>query len=170
MEEKNDIEMADLTEKCSSIKVFEKKEFPKDSYTKYKELQKQLQLLDIQENFIKEEIQNLKIQYGRAKEEIKVIQGTPLLIGQFTEMIDENYGLVQSSSGSNFCVRILSTISREELKINASVAMHKTSHAIVKVLEPETDSSVQMTKITEKPDVTYQDIGGLDGNYNFYFL
>lgn len=133
-----------------------------DYYTRYKLLQKQLELLEIQEQYIKEETKNLKIQYIRAKEEIKVIQGTPLVIGQFNEMIDENYGLVTSSTGATYCVRVLSTINREDLKTSASVAMHKTSHAVVDVLPPEADSSIQMTKVTEKPDVSYQDIGGLD--------
>ena len=77
-------------------------------------------------------------------------------------MIDENYGLVSSSTGSTYCVRVLSTLNREDLKISASVALHKTSHALVDILPAEADSSIQMTKITEKPDVTYQDIGGLD--------
>jgi 26S proteasome regulatory subunit T3 len=133
-----------------------------DLYTRYKMLQKQLELLEIQEEYIKEETKNLKIQHLRAKEEIKTIQGTPLVIGQFNEMIDEDYGLVTSTTGATYCVRVLSTINREELKTSASVAMHKVSHAVVDILPPEADSTIQMTKVTEKPDVTYQDIGGMD--------
>jgi 26S proteasome regulatory subunit T3 len=133
-----------------------------DLYTRYKMLQKQLELLDIQEEYIKEETKNLKVQFIRAKEEIKVIQSTPLVIGQFNEMIDENYGLVTSTTGATYCVRVLSTINREDLKTSASVALHKTSHAVVDILPPEADSSIQMTKVTEKPDVSYQDIGGMD--------
>lgn len=154
----DDIEMNDanlqLTEQTKPKEV--------DLYTQYKKLQKELELLEIQENYIKEETKNLKVQYSRAKEEIKFIQGTPLMIGQFTEMIDENYALIGSSTGTNYCVRVLSTINREELKMGASVAMHKNTHAVVEILAPEADSTIQMTKITEKPDVTYQDIGGLD--------
>ena len=40
--------------------------------------------------------------------------------------------------------------------------MHKVSHAVVDILPPEADSTIQMTKVTEKPDVTYADIGGMD--------
>ena len=131
-------------------------------YMKYKSLQKELELLEIQENYIKEETQNLKIQYSRAKEEIKTIQSTPLLIGQFNEIIDENYGVISGGSGTAYCARILSTINRELLKTGASIALHKATNAVVDVLPPEADATVQMTKISEKPDVTYQDIGGLD--------
>ena len=38
-------------------------------------------------------------------------------------MIDENYGLVTSTTGSTYCVRVLSTINREDLKTSASVAL-----------------------------------------------
>lgn len=49
-----------------------------------------------------------------------------------------------SFSGSNYYVRILSTIDRELLKPNASVALHKHSNALVDVLPPEADSSIMM--------------------------
>lgn len=48
------------------------------------------------------------------------------------------------NSGSNYYVRILSTIDRELLKPNASVALHKHSNALVDVLPPEADSSIMM--------------------------
>lgn len=59
-------------------------------------------------------------------------------------------------------MRILSTLERELLKPNTSVAIHKHSHSVVDILPSESDSSIQMMHVTEKPDVSYQDIGGLD--------
>ena len=131
-------------------------------YLKYKRLQKELEILEIQENYIKEETLNLKEQYLRAKQEIKTILGTPLMIGNFTEMIDENYALITSSSGIQHCVRVISTLNRENLKTGCSVAMNKVSKSIVDVLPSDADSSVQSKQVSEKPDVSYQDIGGLD--------
>ena len=123
----DDIEMKDET----INEIIKPKEDEK--YIKFKKLQKELELLEIQENYIKEETNNLKEQYSRAKQEIKTILGTPLMIGQFTEMIDENYALVTSNSGNQYCVRVLSTINREDLKQGRSVAMHKTTHSIVDI-------------------------------------
>lgn len=62
--------------------------------------------------------------------------------------------------GSNYYVRILSTIDRELLKPNASVALHKHSNALVDILPPEADSSISMLQADEKPEVSYADIGG----------
>lgn len=39
-------------------------------------------------------MKNLKRELIRAKEEIKRIQSVPLVIGQFNEIIDANYGIV----------------------------------------------------------------------------
>jgi 26S proteasome regulatory subunit T3 len=52
-------------------------------------------------------------------------------------------------AGSNYYVRILSTIDRELLKPSASVALHKHSNALVDVLPPEADSSISMLQAGE---------------------
>jgi len=79
----------------------------------------------------------------------------------FVEMIDQNHAITGSASSGKY-VRVLSTLDREELKPNTQVAVHKHSGAVVGILPPDTDSSVQMLKMTEKPDVSYTDVGGLD--------
>jgi len=131
-----------------------------DLYAKFKSLQQRVEFLDIQEEYIKDEMKNLKRELLRAKDEITRIQSVPLVIGQFNEMIDANYGIVSSTAGSNYYVRILSTLDREALKPNASVALHRHSHSVVDILPPESDSTIQLMQ--EKPDVSYSQIGGND--------
>lgn len=133
-----------------------------DLYVKYKKLQRQLEFLEVQEEYIKDEQKNLKKEYLHAQEEVKRIQSVPLVIGQFLEAVDQNTGIVGSTTGSNYYVRILSTIDRELLKPSSSVALHKHSNALVDVLPPEADSSITMLQADEKPDVMYSDIGGYD--------
>lgn len=59
-------------------------------------------------------------------------------------------------SGSNYYVRILSTLNRELLKPSSSVALHRHSNALVDILPPEADSSISLLGDNEKPNVTYQ--------------
>jgi len=133
-----------------------------DLYKRLKQLEKELEFHDIQVEYIKYEQKNLKREHSRAKEEVKRIQSVPLVIGQFLEMIDAHTGIIGSTTGSSYYVRILSTIDRELLKPSASVALHRHSNALVDVLPPEADSSIQLLAASEKPDVTYSDIGGMD--------
>ncbi|RWW77746.1 hypothetical protein BHE74_00014070 [Ensete ventricosum] len=126
-----------------------------DLYGRLKSLQRQIEFIDIQEEYVKDELKNLKREHLRAQEEVKRIQSVPLVIGQFMEMVDQNNGIVGSTTGSNYYVRILSTINRELLKPSASVALHRHSNALVDVLPPEADSSISLLSQSEKPDVTY---------------
>jgi 26S proteasome regulatory subunit T3 len=105
-----------------------------DLYMKLKTLQRHLEFLALQEEYIKDEQKNLKRELIRAQEEVKRIQSVPLVIGQFLEPIDQYTGIVGSTSGSNYVVRILSTIDRELLKPSSSVALHRHSNALVDVV------------------------------------
>lgn len=133
-----------------------------DLYVRYKTLERQSEFLEIQESYVKDEMKSLKRELLHAQEEVKRIQSVPLVIGQFLEMVDASTGIVGSTTGSNYYVRILSTINRELLKPSSSVALHRHSHALVDILPPEADSTISMIGADEKPDVTYSDIGGLD--------
>lgn len=133
-----------------------------DVYTELKQLQRQHELLEIQEEYVKDEMKSLKRELLHAQEEVKRIQSVPLVIGQFLEMVDASTGIVGSTTGSNYYVRILSTLNRELLKPSSSVALHRHSNALVDILPPEADSTISMVADGDKPDVSYSDIGGLD--------
>ena len=147
-----------VTEKAALLQEMQEDDY----YVKYKKLARHLEMLDIQEGYIKDEQLNLKRELIRAQEEVKRIQSVPLVIGQFLEPIDQHTGIVGSTTGSNYIVRILSTLDRELLKPSSSVALHRHSNALVDILPPEADSSINMLGADEKPDVTYQDVGGMD--------
>jgi 26S proteasome regulatory subunit T3 len=133
-----------------------------DLWLKHKKLHRQLEHTDVMEDYLKLEIRSLEKELLHAQEEVKRIQSVPLVIGQFLEAVDQDHAIVGSTTGSNYYVRILSTLDRELLKPGCSVALHKYSNALVDVLPPEADSSIQMLRPDEKPDVSYNDIGGLD--------
>lgn len=64
-------------------------------------LQRQLEFLEVQEEYIKDEQKNLKKEYLHAQEEVKRIQSVPLVIGQFLEAVDQNTGIVGSTTGAD---------------------------------------------------------------------
>ncbi|KAK6090689.1 hypothetical protein P3W45_000412 [Vairimorpha bombi] len=128
----------------------------------YKEKEKEYKLLSLREEYVRKEIEILKREERHAKEEINRVKSVPLIMGQFLEPIDSNTAIVGSTAGSNYVVKILSTVDRELLKPNTTVALHRHSSAIVDVLPPEADSAIPVMADNEKPDVTYADVGGLD--------
>ena len=109
------------------------------------------------EEYLKEEMRNLRQEYIHAQNEVKRIASIPLMIGHFLEGIDATTCIVAPTSGQNFYVRILSTVDREKLKPSAAVCLHKFSHSLVDVLPPESDSSIQDRFDSEKPDFSIID-------------
>ncbi|ORE00146.1 PRS6B [Hepatospora eriocheir] len=132
------------------------------SYVEYKDRNERLKQLDIKEKYLTKDVEYLKNELGRAREELKRVKSVPLLVGQFLEAVDKNTAIIGSSTGVNLVVRILSSVDVELLKPNTSVALHRHSSAIVDVLPPELDSTIPVLGDHEKTDVTYDDIGGLD--------
>ena len=133
-----------------------------DLYSRVKRLEKQHELLAIQEEYVKDELRHLRRELLHAQEEVKRIQSVPLVLGSFLEAVDENYVIVSSTTGSNSYVRCLSTVNRELLKPNSTVALHRHSSALVDTLPPESDTTVAILDRSERPNVTYADVGGLD--------
>ncbi|KAI3964841.1 hypothetical protein MKW92_047428 [Papaver armeniacum] len=101
--------------------------------------------------------------YLEHRKKLKGFNQFRLLLVNLWEMVDQNNGIVGSTTGSNYYVRILSTINRELLKPSASVALHRHSNALVDTFfASEADSSISLLSQSEKPDVSYNDIGGCD--------
>lgn len=131
-------------------------------YEKFKSKEYELELLQREENQCLKDINLLKIELMHAKEEIKRVKSVPLIMGQFLEAIDEKTAIVCSTTCTNSVVKILSTVDRELLKPNTTVALHRHSSAIVDVLPPDADSSIPIMFDNDRPDTTYDDIGGLE--------
>jgi 26S proteasome regulatory subunit T2 len=99
--------------------------------------------------------------YEAELKKVEDIRGNPLEIGTLEEMIDDQHAVV-SISGSEYYVPLLSFVDTEQLELNASVILHDRQHAIVGVLQDDTDPLVSVMKVENAPQETYADIGGLE--------
>uniref|UniRef100_A0A7S0VPH9 AAA+ ATPase domain-containing protein n=1 Tax=Hemiselmis tepida TaxID=464990 RepID=A0A7S0VPH9_9CRYP len=112
--------------------------------------------------FYCDEFKNLQKQILLKQNEIYQFQSVPLVVGQFVEQIDSQRALVNSSNGSNYLVHILSTLEKEKLKPNLSIALHRNSNSIVGIFEEDSDFKINILDSMEKPEVKYSEIGGLE--------
>src|SRR6267142_2806983 len=67
-----------------------------------------------------------------------------------------------ASSVQRLVLTMSCAFSRKLLKPSSSAALHRHSNALVDILLLEADSTIAMLGAGEKPDVTYQDVGGMD--------
>ena len=113
-------------------------------YEEYERLSKDIQNIHLKTMICKTETHQLMKEESAAKQEVKRIQAVPLVLGNFVEAVDSVRGIVSGTSGSQYFVRILSTLNKEQLKPNVSVGLHKSSNACVLLLPSETDATITL--------------------------
>jgi len=133
-----------------------------NEYYRCMEMERELELAILKERYILEEIKSLKKETMRSQQAIERVKSVPLIMGHFLESIDKETAIVGSTAGSNSVARVLSTVNKELLRPNTSVALHRHSSAVVDVLPPEADNTFSVLGEENRPNVKYSDIGGLD--------
>ncbi|OAG28980.1 26S proteasome regulatory subunit T3 [Nematocida displodere] len=131
-------------------------------YLRCIEMERELELVNLKERYILEEIKSLRKEMLKSQQAIERVKSVPLIMGQFLEAVDAETAIIGSTAGSNSVVKVLSTVNKELLKPNTSVALHRHSSALVDVLPPEADNTFSVLGEENRPNVTYSDIGGLD--------
>jgi len=119
-------------------------------------------IAEILKIYFEDDTDSLKKQLVIFQNEISRFQSVPLIIGQLVEKLDNNSCIIESTTGNNYLVKILSTIDSGKLKLNSSVALHRNSNALVNFLDDEGDSGINIILPIEKPKVKFTEIGGLE--------
>merc|ERR1719494_1766620 len=118
----------------------------------------------MEEEFIRNQ-ETLKPQEEKQEEErskVDDLRGTPMSVGTLEEIIDDNHAIVSTSVGSEHYVSILSFVDKDLLEPGCSVLLNHKVHAVVGVLDDDTDPMVSVMKLDKAPQELYADIGGLD--------
>ena len=113
----------------------------------------------------KRSAENQKVRYEREvrklRSELERLKGTPLLVGTILDVLDDKRVVIKSSTGPKFVVNASQFI-EEELISGARVALNQQSLAVVGVLPSSKDPIVYGMEIIDSPNVSYDDIGGLE--------
>lgn len=117
----------------------------------------------MEEEYIKSQTKN-KTEDEKAEEEknlVEILRGTPITIGTLEEIITEDHAIISVNS-SEYYVRILSIVDKEQLELGCSVLLRNEGYHIVGVLADEADPLLNVMKVDKAPTETYADIGGLE--------
>ena len=127
-----------------------------------RDLQEQAQQLLTEKIYLENECAQMKKRANRLEEEVRHLKSPPFIIGNVQDVIDEDQAVVRSSNGTVFLVNRNRRIEVSRLKPGARVALNQDSLSIINVLHDAWDPLVAAAEIIEAPDVTYDQIGGLD--------
>ncbi len=112
--------------------------------------------------YLEGEITKLNKKAGRLEEEVRLLKSPPLVIGHIQDILDDEHAIVRSSNGTVFQVSLNKRIDSSALKPGTRVALNQDSLSVVDVLHDAWDPLVSGAEIVEKPDVSYEMVGGLD--------
>lgn len=147
---------------ASKEELLETIEFLKEENSKIDELNQKLRALEGEQ--LKSSVSNRQLE-GKIKElkgEINAFKKTPLVLATVTEVFDDTKVGIQGAVGHEFLVTCPGSINRDMLEPGARVALNQNNLTVVNVFPAKKDKNVAAMEIDEKPDVTYEDIGGLD--------
>ncbi len=126
------------------------------------ELLRQIRVLEDEKRYLESELRRMQNEVNRLRKEISKMKSPPLLLGVVEDILDKNRILVRSSAGPSFIVTSSTFVSPEEIKPGRRVALNKQTFSIVHALPETYDPDVTAAEVIEKPEVTYEDIGGLE--------
>ncbi|MFQ5883482.1 MAG: proteasome-activating nucleotidase [Thermoplasmata archaeon] len=115
-----------------------------------------------EKRFVEAELMRLQKEIRRLKGELERLKTPPLIIGSIRDVLTDGRVVVKSSTGPDFIVNAADYIDRENMVVGARVALNKQTLSVMGVLPPSLDPLVTGAEVIEKPDVTYEDIGGLE--------
>ncbi len=129
------------------------------SYTRH--LERQKKRLETEKQVVEGERLRLQRELNNLRTELERLRAPPLFTGQLVEVLDKQTAVIRSTTGPTMVVSISSRIDRKLLQPNVRVALNQRSFAIVDVLPESHDPMVRAMEIEERPQVSYEDIGGL---------
>ena len=118
--------------------------------------------VESEKRYAETEMGRLQKEIKRLKQELDRLKSPPLIIGNIRDVLADERVVVKSSTGPDFIVHAADYIAKENIVVGARVALNKQTLAVMGVLPPSLDPIVTGAEIIEKPEVSYEDIGGLE--------
>ena len=153
MESIQDVSKEELLETIESLK---------DENSKTKdELMEKVRSLEAEQ--LKSNVSNRQLE-GKIRElkgEINSFKKNPLILATITEVFDDRQVGIKGNVGHEFLVNYPGSINKDLLEPGARVALNQNTLTVVNVFPKKKDKNITAMEIDEKPNITYDDIGGL---------
>ena len=128
----------------------------------YKELQDEAQRLLSERVHLENDLANIKKRASRLDEEVRILKSPPLIVGHLQDILDDERAIVRSSNGTVFQVSINQRLDVDKLRPGTRIALNQDTLSIIEILHDAWDPMVSGAEMMEKPNTTYESVGGLD--------
>lgn len=121
------------------------------------ELERKVKELEIENRKLELANYNLNRQIKKLENEIRQLKAVPMVVGTVEDVVDKNKAIVKLSNGGVFLVNSMFPVSAGD-----RVGLQQQSLAVIKKLPREVDRFVKAAEVIDRPNVTFEDIGGLE--------
>lgn len=142
----------------------DKSKLNEDSYLAnyVKQLEERVRGLENEREAIESERSRLKRELEDLRSEYEKLKSPPLVTATITDVLSNGKAIVQSSSGPKFLVEVSRFLDEDKIEPGSRVGLNQRTLNVMETLPSEKDPLVRGMEIEESPDVSYQDIGGLE--------
>jgi len=124
-------------------------------------LMEEIHSIEREKRSLGSEVYNTNKELKRLRTELDAFRSPPLIIGTLRDILPNDRVVVKSSTGPDFIVSVSKYIEKSALIPGSRVSMNKQSLAVMEILPAPLDPVVTGAEIIEKPDISYDDVGGL---------
>jgi proteasome regulatory subunit len=125
------------------------------------QLAEAIKRVESERHYMEAEILRLQREVKRLKTELDRLRYPPLIVGSVRDVLTDGRVIVKSSTGPDFVVNSAETVEHGKITVGSRVALNKQTLAVMGVLPASLDPLVTASEIVDKPNVSYNDIGGL---------
>ena len=115
-------------------------------------------------NPYEEENRILKETIGKLKDEIERFRSAPLMVCEVREMLENSTAIIKIPNGNQFMVNVSKEC--DKLKAGDLILVEQKNLTIIKKMPLARKFNVEKYVIIEKPNVSWDEIGGLDEQAN----
>ena len=128
----------------------------------FQALQDEAQRLLSERVHLENDLANIKKRASRLDEEVRILKSPPLIVGHLQDILDDERAIVRSSNGTVFQVSINQRLDTDKLRPGTRIALNQDTLSIIEILHDAWDPMVSGAEMMEKPNTSYESVGGLD--------
>ena len=128
----------------------------------FQALQDEAQRLLSERVHLENDLANIKKRASRLDEEVRILKSPPLIVGHLQDILDDERAIVRSSNGTVFQVSINQRLDADKLRPGTRIALNQDTLSIIEILHDAWDPMVSGAEMMEKPNTSYESVGGLD--------
>lgn len=154
--------MTNIDEKTGGFNNLEIKDNKTNIYDYIFSLEEEIRILNNEKRALEGKQADYQHELLRLKKELELYKNPPLIVGIVQEIMPENNtAIIKNSNGPEFLVEFDPEL-RSQIKVGNRVGLCQKNLALTTILPNTKDARAKAMEVIDRPDVTFESIGGLE--------